>query len=844
MNPNDLTPGCYTLPLGSDPLSWLAKHLSDTNAENPMVVLPTQRTVNRLQRMLYKLNPTLLTDAHIIAYEGLAEIPTSLITSQCILWELARRIQVTTDLFQGKTPSIDQRHQLATALNSTLTELYTHEAFFNPILNSAENRELIGIMNQFELLIKQHNHIHPADALVQGIKSFHEQYSAVQRPIYLMIDGATPPSLQHLAASLSTDNYVFIYGDVPIQDCSGYDPKNCYTSLYKILHNKDITIRPLDLYTHRKPLIDELQKPVFNSTTLSRFFNDIRFIESSNNLSLAKDIITLARQSFEKNIKSITVVTPNRDLARVIHMTATQNGISVDDSCGIQLSDTLFGSLLLQLLHCLMHPSLYKNLLNLISHPKLHVYWGDLPSKLDVLGRSHRRSFVQTLRTYIPENEHENERLLTLVQFINTPPQSDFISLLRQALEYLTLWGIQPDEHPESVQILEIAESIDSLDILNFILSSTPYRTPTPKEQHIQIMGPLEVRLIQPRIVILGSLNEGEWPMPPSGNPWLHAHLRQQLGLPDIDHITGVSSKILLSLLGCQDVYLYRTTHLNGQPTQPSRWWERLRIISTLNTVQTLNMKPDTTAHVRTLTEITPFKIPAELIPRRLSVSDIHLFVNDPQQFMFNRILKLEDLPLWDAESDPRHKGIIVHEVLEMAIKEHLSLDSMIHLAMNKLTALNLDAHEHMFWESQIITNLRNFHALNQASEPQHTFAELKGEWTLNTRFGAITLVGKADRIDRNHDGSLHLIDYKTGAVPTKQSVYKGLSPQLPLLGLMMTHGAFKDIPPQQPFMVSYWDLSDGSSVNFLFDEFSQFEQEFISMIETLLDPNFKFDII
>jgi ATP-dependent helicase/nuclease subunit B len=650
-----------------------------------------------------------------------------------------------------------------------------------------------------------------------------------------LIDGAIPPSLQRLAATLSHDNYVFIYGEFPTQECSGYDPKQCYTSLYKVLKAYDIAIQPLDLYAHRKPLIDELQKPVFNAKPLSRWFNDIRFIESSTDLSLAKDILTLVQQSFETKVNSIAVVTPDRKLAQVIHMTATQQGIPVDDSCGIQLSDTLFGSMLLQVLQCLAQPENYKGVLNLITHPMLLTYWGDLPAKLDVLGRSHRFSFVQTLRTYIPENEQENDRLLSLIQFINTPPSPTFASALKQALEYLMLWGIQQDAHPESEKILEIADAVDSLEILNFILQSTPYRTPTPREQHIQIMGPLEARLMQPKIVVIASLNEGDWPVQPSGNPWLHAHLRHQLGLPEIDNITGVSSKILLSLLSCQTVVLCRTTHQKGQPTQPSRWWERLRIISALNVLPTV--KSDTTSPVRTVTEITPFKISPELIPRRLSVSDIHLLINDPQQFMLNRILKLEDLPLWDAEPDPRQKGIIVHEVLEMAIKENLSLESMIHHAMNKLSALNLDAHEHMFWESQIITNLQHFHALHQASSTQTTYVELKGEWTLNTRVGDITIVGKLDRIDQNPDGSLHLIDYKTGAVPTKQSVYKGLSPQLPLLGLMMTHGAFKELSPHPPFMVSYWDLSDGSSVNFLFDELSHLEQSFISTIETLLDP-------
>lgn len=842
MNLIDLTPGCYTLPLGSDPLWWLATHLTDTNVAKPMVILPTQRTVNRLQRMLYKLNPALLSESRIIAYEDLAKNSMSLIMSQCILWKVANRIHLKTNLFQGRLPSIQQRHQLTAAISSILTELYSHEITLDHIQNKSENRELFDIINEYEILQTQHNHTHPTNILVQGIKSFHAHYTSVQHPIYLIIDGAIPPSLQHLAASLSKENYVFIYGELPKQSCEAYDPKNCYTSLQTILQLQNILVQPLDLYTPRKPLIDELQKPVFNATTISRFFDGIRFIECANNLALATTVITLARQSFEKNIKSITVVTSDRDLARIIHRTATMNGIPVDDSCGISLNETLFGFILIQVLHCIRHPADYKRLLNLISHPKLHLYWGDLPAKLDALGRGQQVSFLQILRTYTSENEHENDRLFTLIQFINTSYLSDFGLQLKQALEHLTLWGIQPDDFPESAEILKITESVDSIDILDFILKSTPYRTQTPKGNHIQIMGPLEVRLIQPQIVILASMNEGDWPIQPSGNPWLHADLRQQLGLPEIDQITGVSSKILLSLLGCKDVYICRTTHQNGQSTQPSRWWERLRIIATLNNRQ-ISTKLDALTQVQVSTEPALFKIPDDLIPRRLSVSDLHLLINDPRKFVINRIFNLEDLPLWDAEPDSRHKGIIVHKVLELAVKDSLSIDTMINTAMNKLAALNLNAHEHLFWESQIITNIRNFHVLHQTSLAQHTYVELKGEWTINTRFGSVTIVGKADRIDCLPDGSLHLIDYKTGAVPTKQSVYKGLSPQLPLLGLMMAHGAFKELSAQSPFMVSYWDLSDGTSTNFLFDEISHLEQDIVSTLERILDPDTAFEI-
>lgn len=847
MNTIDLVPGCYTVPLGSDPLRWLAQQCVDTCVLNPMVILPTRRSVNRFQRLLYVINPTLARDANVIAYEDLSVDPMPQIAAQRILWEFANRSYITEELFQKRQPSLNQRQQIAVALNSVLSEMYAHEIDQQHLKRAFESgvptRQLTEIINEYEDILNRSNLVHSVAALINGIKSFSHTFESLNRPIYLIIDGITPPALHQLAANLSKDHYVFIYGDVPWNECPGYDQRNCYASLLNALQSQNISISPLEIYTPRKSLVNKLQKPVFDATEIAQDFKGIHFIEHSNDVFLANDIIDIAKRAQSEKIKSITVVTPDQNLAKIIHMQAKTSGISVDDSCGILLNDTLFGSLLIQMLRSLGNSSNYHTILNLISHPQMNDYWGELPAKLDVLGRLKNLSFDQALRQYIPESDHENERLLSLIQFINLPPQREFAAQLHHALELLRQWGIRHEEHPEAVEILKIAELMDASDVLEFILSTTPYRTPTPKEFHIQIMGPLEARLMQPKVLVLASLNEGDWPMSASSNPLLHANLRKLLNLPDIDQITGISSKVLLSLLGCESIYICRTTHKNGQQTQPSRWWERLKVISKLNNLHLPCYGDKNHKRPLKMSGLESFKIPPELIPRRLSISDIQLLINDPKQFILRSILKLEELPMWEAATEFRYKGIIVHAALEKGVKQNLPADDMISFALNKLTHLNLDDHDRRFWESQIITNIRNFDVLNHTIPSLQTYSELKGEWNLMTQFGAITVVGKADRIDQLSDGSIHITDYKTGSLPSKQSVYKGESPQLPLLGMMMAKGAFKELPAKPPLMVSYWDLKEGTTLNFLFDDVSHLEQEFIAVIERLLNPDFEYVI-
>ena len=70
-----------------------------------------------------------------------------------------------------------------------------------------------------------------------------------------------------------------------------------------------------------------------------------------------------------------------------------------------------------------------------------------------------------------------------------------------------------------------------------------------------------------------------------------------------------------------------------------------------------------------------------------------------------------------------------------------------------------------------------------------------------------MTLGGKADRIDRAADGSLVILDYKTGTPPGAKAVAEGYSMQLGLLGLIAERGGFKELAGI-PACFEYWSLA------------------------------------
>ena len=77
-------------------------------------------------------------------------------------------------------------------------------------------------------------------------------------------------------------------------------------------------------------------------------------------------------------------------------------------------------------------------------------------------------------------------------------------------------------------------------------------------------------------MVILGGLNEGVWPRPQEAGPWLSRPMREALGLPAPEQFTGRSAHDFAQALGAGSVYLTRALKVEGVPTVPSRWLQRL----------------------------------------------------------------------------------------------------------------------------------------------------------------------------------------------------------------------------------------------------------------------------
>ncbi|MBC8020234.1 MAG: double-strand break repair protein AddB, partial [Methyloceanibacter sp.] len=322
------------------------------------------------------------------------------------------------------------------------------------------------------------------------------------------------------------------------------------------------------------------------------------------------------------------------------------------------------------------------------------------------------------------------------------------------------------------------------------------------------IWGPLEARLQQPDLVILGSLNEGVWPRPQDAGPWLSRPMRDALGLAPPERRLGLAAHDFAQALGAREVYLTRALKVDGVPTVPSRWLQRLlalvkaaglenRILPLQSWVSWARQRD----HAPSFEPVRPPqpRPPAEARPRKLSVTRIERWIANPYEIFARDILKLEPLKALGAEPDAALRGQIIHRALQEFSRDHPDRlpddteEALSRIADRHFEALGVSPVVRAFWRPAFRRFARWFALTEPARRDGVTgiMTEADGVLDLNTGF---SLTARADRIDIAADGSAVIYDYKTGKLPVTSHVDGLFAPQLPLEALIAEEGGFADL--------------------------------------------------
>ena len=184
------------------------------------------------------------------------------------------------------------------------------------------------------------------------------------------------------------------------------------------------------------------------------------------------------------------------------------------------------------------------------------------------------------------------------------------------------------------------------------LLSGVAVRPRFGKHPRLAIWGPLEARLQQADLLVLGSLNEGTWPAESAIDPWLNRPMRQGFGLPAPERKIGLSAHDFQQAMGAPKVLLTRAERVDGAPTVPSRWLLRL---DAFLTCAAEGLPSNAGALERRLAQlidrprkVEPGKRPmprpgAARRPAQLSVTQIEAWRRNPYAIYARHILRLQE---------------------------------------------------------------------------------------------------------------------------------------------------------------------------------------------------------
>jgi ATP-dependent helicase/nuclease subunit B len=400
---------------------------------------------------------------------------------------------------------------------------------------------------------------------------------------------------------------------------------------------------------------------------------------------------------------------------------------------------------------------------------------------------------------------------------------------LKEFLDDLML----PAKNFKAINPIEYSALLDALFV------GQVYRSPYGTHPRISILSPIEARMQNFDLVIMGALNEGSWPEGVKSDPWMSRPMRSNFGLPLPEKRIGQSAHDFAQIFCSGQVIMTRSEKMDGTQTIPSRWLLRLSaILKILKAEDAIKSKQPWNKWAELLSKpevikacVIPEPKPSvELRPKKLSVTNIEKLMRDPYAIYASKILGLKALDPIDKDPGPAEFGNFVHKALEMFVKGWESgiwnlesrsnldsrfqiLDSLLNCGHEILKQQDLKPAIISFWWPRF-ERIAKWFAEN---EPQRREGKLKilSEVSGEYKIGEFTLYARADRIEIDNDGNIAIIDYKTGTVPTQKDIELGFSPQMTLEGLIASKGGFStnldsrsQIPDSPISELSHWKLS------------------------------------
>lgn len=579
-------------------------------------------------------------------------------------------------------------------------------------------------------------------------------------------------------------------------------------------------------------------------------------------------IATMMRENLIHDGRTVALITPDRTLARRVATTCQRWGIEADDSGGQPLSETPLGSflrLIMQVVTTNVRPAalaaLLKHRFTAIERDKASLIplIDDLEAQL-LRGPLTGGGFEPYYRRAAEIEKKKNitidltllkelESLFAPLMTLAANPETAFTAYLEAHIRLAERLAVTPDQsgaemlwrgddgENAALFLSELNEQADTLpqvsaehyaEILEQLMRTINIRHAYGTHPRVLILGQLEARMTQADLVILGGLNEKSWP-PDSGNdPWMSRPMRAEFGLPTPERSIGLAAHDFVQAFCTPHVVLTRALRVDGTPTVPARWLQRLDTVlqalkidipeqGTWQKWAAMLDKPDGDPQPMKRPEPRP---PLKKRPDELYVTAIERWMRDPYSIYARYILKLKKLDDLEEQADAAQRGTMMHDVLDQFVQDHPhalpedAQDRLITLGHDMLADKLESPRLWGFWWPRF-ERLADWFVSHErqwrlTAKPEKT--EIEGTAILDINGQNFTIKARADRIDNMGEDTYAVIDYKTGGTPSKKDVASGYAPQLPLEALILLEGGFSGLQAESVDYMGFWKMTGSAA--------------------------------
>lgn len=587
----------------------------------------------------------------------------------------------------------------------------------------------------------------------------------------------------------------------------------------------------------------------------------------------ARAIALAARQALQDR-QTVAIVSPDRNLTRRIAAELARFDVIVDDSAGAPLFQSRIGRLARQVLAvaasalapidliALLHNRFVtlgrarSDIAHLTDLLEMAVLRGQRPAPgmaglIDTI-KANCAGNLTHARHRLSENEAQDlTTLITDLDAILAPlaalnqqagiDTATVAAILNQTLDAVMAASDGSASTPEGYdsfkQWVGQMQTLSGLgprfagrelvSIVQGLMAGFSVRSPSAGRNDIAMFGLLEARLQNADLMILAGLNEGIWPQPADPGPWLSRNMRLAAGLQPPERQQGQMAHDFEMAMGNKNVLISFAERVGTSPALPSRLVQRFEAYLGEQRAKVLRAKGrqwtdqarriDFVGKAQAALRPMPYP-PAAIRPRALSVTEIETLIRSPYDLYAKHILKLKRLDALGDDPDIRERGTLVHDILATFVARGEdptapdAYDRLMAIADEVFVTLETVRERRAVWRRRLQKQAQGYLDFERSrhADIAGRHVERDGQWQFDIAGEKFTLRGRADRLDQMKNGTLEIIDYKTGSVPKPVEMKDYVAPQLLVEAAIAHNGSFDGVASAPVSALTYIKLAAG----------------------------------